>query len=529
MKKNTTTIILLLMVLSLIGTNDIVSAQLKPAGELKIILPNLWNEALDPMLSMAGGRAALEAVYDCLIGAKPDGSGYSKETGVATDWQLSPDGKVWTIYLRKGIQFHRGFGELTAEDVQFSLERLRSERSVATQKGYLKRTIDRIEVVDRYTIKVFSTGMAIPDFIPIMSPHYNSTEQLIVSKKAFEKLGEKGFATNPVGSGPYQFVEHIGGQYVKLEAVDKHWRVGTPRFKNVFFIAVPEEETSIAMIARGDADIAAISQFNVKRVKEKGIDVIMQKSMGGVTVWIDDQFVKGIPGNNEKVREALNLAIDRQALVDTIFEGKGRPMATFFVTSVALENMGYNWREDLYPYDPNRARKLLEEAGYPNGFDIDIYVYPYTGVREGPEVMQAIAGMWSTIGVRPKLISVDYGVVRAKLSKGEIPGAVGYFPSRAFPWQGMLGIYKQFWESSGVFTYIKSEEMDKILDRASRAIDPEITKTALKEAAKYIRKHHHAIPLLEFDVAYAVSKKVKRWDPGSLPGNLNLDSLFKSQ
>lgn len=531
MKKYTFLSIVVTIVALLFPIGDSVkaSSQSKPMGEVRIILTNLWNEALDPMLSQSAGRRGLMAIYDSLVGAKPDGSAYSKETGVAKNWELSPDGKTWTFHLRKGIQFHRGFGELTADDVKFSLDRIKSERSMAARRGYFKKNIGKIEVVDKYTVKVHSTGVPIPDFLAIMSVLYDSIEQLIVSKRAVEELGNNGFASNPVGSGPYQFAEHVGGQYIKLKAVENHWRIGTPRFKYLYFLAVPEEETAIGMLARGDADLVPISRSNVRRVKKKGFDVIIQKNSGGVWLWLDDQWVEGPPAHNEKVREALNLAIDRQIIVDTVFEGMGKPFGSFYGTSIAFDNMGYNWREDLYPYDPKKARKLLAEAGYPDGFDMDVYMYPYVEIPESHEVMQIVAGMWSKIGVRPRLISTEYGVVRAKLFKGEFPGAAGFFPLRSRPWPAMLGFYRQFLHSTGVVTFIKSDEMDRMLDKASQSFDPEVSKANLRAAAKYVRKHHIAFPICEFDVPYAVSKKVAHWDPGSLPAFLNLDNLFGRQ
>jgi len=275
--------------------------------------------------------------------------------------------------------------------------------------------------------------------------------------------------------------------------------------------------------------LVSISRANVKRVKDKGINVIIQKSMAGVQILLNAQYVEGIPAHNEKVREALNLAIDRKAIVDTIFQGMGQPLGTFFTTSVALESMGYNWREDLYPYDPQRARKLLAEAGYPNGFEMEVYVYPYFDITEGPDVMQAVAAMWNAIGVRTRLIQTEYGVVRAKLLKKDFPGAATYNPPRPRAWQGLLGYYQAHLHSSGAMAFIKDSEMDKKLDEASQTLESKIAKDNIMWAAKYVRKHHHLVPVLEYDVVYGVSKKAAHWKPGPLPGYYYLDSLCGSQ
>ena len=515
-----------LTVLTLFAGGGIAAAQVD-TKDFRIIFPAMWNEALDPILSAGVGSIGLAAIYDNLVGAKEDGSALSKENGLARDWNVSPDGKIWTFYLRKGIQFHRDFGELTAEDVKFSFERVRSERSVAQRRSYFKNKVGRIEVVDKYTLKVYAAKVPIPDFITYASPLQASTERFIVSKRAVEQLGENGFATNPVGTGPYRFVKHIGGQYIQLEAVENHWRLKTPRFKTVRFMAVPEEETSIAMLARGEADVVPIGRANIKRLQKKGTSVVLQKGAFTIQLFMDDIFVENVPVHKEKVREALNLAVDRQAIVDTIFEGNGRPLGTYYTQTAVLDGLGYNWREDLYPYDPKKARQLLKQAGYPNGFKMDVYIYPWSGIPEAPELMQAVVGMWEAIGVKVNINSTEYGVVRKKLLKNEIPGASGYFPGPNRPWQGMLGVYRIFMHSKGAFSHVQFKELDGYLDTASRAIDPEIAKANLRKAAKYIRKHHLSVPILQFDLSFGISDRAKHWDPGFLPQNLNYDSMFR--
>lgn len=496
------------------------------ASEIRIVFPSLWNDTLDPILTSGAGTLGLAAIYDDLVGAKPDGSDFSKENGIAEDWSMSPDGKEWTFKIRRGIQFHRGFGELTAADVKFSLERVAAERSTVQMKGYFKAKIGRIETPDPYTVKVYAAKDPIPDFLTTVSPLQASPERFMVSKKAVEALGEEGFSRNPVGSGPYEFVQHVGGQSIELKAVAKHWRIGAPAFAKAKLVAVPEEETSIAMLQRGDVDLVPITRGNIKRLQGAGVSVALQKSAYSIMIYMDDQFAEKVAVRDPKVREALNLALDRQAIVDSIFEGHGKPLGTYWVQSPVLEGIGYNWKADLYPYDPKRARQLLAEAGYPNGLALDIYVYPYVGMLEGPDTMQAAIGMWTAAGIKPNIIQTDYGVVRGKLVKGEMPGAIGYFPIPARPWQGVLGAYRNFMHSTGTFGHVKIAELDQILDDGAKAVDPAVARAKLIEAMKFVRANHLAIPLLEFDAAYALSAKVKGWDPGFLPNNLNMDSLF---
>ncbi|WP_374449028.1 ABC transporter substrate-binding protein [Stella sp.] len=501
-------------------------AQAPSAGELRIVFPSLWNEGLDPILTSSSGSIGIAAIYDDLIGTKADGSDFSKETGLAGDWSMAPDGKSWTIRIRSGVQFHNGYGEVTAEDVKFSIDRLTSERSVAQRKGHFRERVGPVEIVDRYTVRVPAKAAPIPDLLSDLSALQGSTERFIVSRKAAEEMGPDKFAINPVGSGPYRFIERVGGQYIRLASAGKHWRI-QPRFEGVRFMAVPEEETSIAMLGRGEADVAPIGRNNIERVKkQRGGDVVLQKSSASLVVYFDDQFVERVPVNKAKVREALNLAIDRKTIAETLFEGYARPFGTYYTQSVIAESVGHDWKGDLYPFDPVKARQLLAEAGYPNGFDIDVWIYPWIGVPEGPDMMHAIAGMWEKIGVRPQVQQTEYGVVRAKLLKGEMPGAVGYFVAPARPWQGIPGIYRVFMHSKGSFSHVQQPELDTLLDTAATALDASAAKTSIAEAMRRIRAGHLAAPIVELDQAYGVTAKAKHWDPGFRPQNLNFDSLL---
>lgn len=512
--------------LALLAAGSAQAQQAAPEGELRIVFPSMWNEGLEPILASSSGSIGLAAMYDDLIGTKEDGTDYDRSAGLAEDWSMSPDGKTWTIRVRSGVQFHRGYGELTAEDVKFSIERLTSERSVAQRKGYFRDRVGTVEVIDRYTVRISAKGPPIPDLLADLSALQGSTERFIVSKKAGEAEGAEKFAINPVGTGPYRFVEHVGGQYIRLQAVADHWRV-KPRFAELRFMAVPEEETSIAMLGRGEADVIPLSRANIERVKRmSGGGVALQKGAVSLMVYFDDQFVENVPVHKAKVREALNLAIDRKALAETLFEGYGRPFGTYYTQSLVANSVGRDWQADLYPHDPARARKLIAEAGYANGFDIDVWIYPWIGVPEGPEMMQAIAGMWEGIGVRPNSRQTEYGVVRAKLLKGEMPGAVGYFVSPARPWQSIIGIYRVFMHSKGSFAHVRDAALDGILDKASNSIDADETKRSINEAMAYVRANHLAAPVVELDQAFGVTAKAKHWKPGFRPQNLNFDSLL---
>src|SRR5206468_2888120 len=156
-----------------------------------------------------------------------------------------------------------------------------------------------------------------------------STEGMILPKKYVEAKGDDGFTRAPVGSGPYRFVEQVSGSHVRLEAVPSHWRLGTPKYKTVVFKAVPEETTRIAMLRRGEADVVEISRERMKEVEGAGYAVHLRREDGQIEGWFVQPWAQ-TPIRDKRVREALNLAIDRTELAETVFGGQASPAAVPF-------------------------------------------------------------------------------------------------------------------------------------------------------------------------------------------------------
>ena len=209
----------------------------------------------------------MSLMFDYLVGVTPDGQ-LSKNAGLATRWENSPDYKRWTFYLRKGVKFHTG-DEVTSEDVKFSLQRAIGKRSTTGYAGPLRTLIEDIETPapDRVVIVTKDPTLIIPTYLS----RSLSTEGMILPKKYLEANGDDAFAQKPVGSGPYKFVEQVTGSHIKLAAVDNHWRIGVPRFKTITFRLVPEETTRIALLRRGEVDIADVSRDRVQGARARGL------------------------------------------------------------------------------------------------------------------------------------------------------------------------------------------------------------------------------------------------------------------
>src|SRR5215831_421681 len=298
---------------------------------LIIALDTLGAQVMDPIADTRAPHAHYHApLWDSLVGFDFEKGGIGP--GVAERWTLAPDGKSWTFYLRKGQRFHNG-DPLTAHDVKFSLERIMSPESISSGAAALRRAVDRIEVVDDLTVRVHTKGV-IPHFAASLSRAV-FMEGTVMPKKYIETVGVKGFREKPVGSGPWKFVRNVAGDRIEFEAVDyPHWR-GTPQFKRLTLLLVPEQSTRLAMVRTGEAGIASIGPEAIKEVRGGGMKIVTVPG----TMQAIYQFwglyrpeVKGSPLNDVRVREALSLAIDRQQIIDHVMGKEARwpmPFAAF--------------------------------------------------------------------------------------------------------------------------------------------------------------------------------------------------------
>src|SRR5262245_45257689 len=289
-------------------------AQTKP--DLTVALSSFSTEVLDPVLGGHVVKYYLSLMFDYLVGTTPDGQP-STTGGLATKWENSPDFKRWTFYLRKGVKFHNG-DELTSEDVKFSVLRAIGKRSTTGYAGPLRALIQDIETPapDRVVIVTKDPTLIVPTYLS----RALSTEGMVLPKKYIEANGDDAFARKPVGSGPYRFVEQVTGSHIKLAAVDNHWRIGVPKYKTMMFRLVPEETTRIALLRRGEVDIADISRERVKELEKESFPIHVRREESIVSMWwILSPDGWPAPAKDKRVREAMNMAIDRAEVAQGIF------------------------------------------------------------------------------------------------------------------------------------------------------------------------------------------------------------------
>ena len=497
-------------------------AQAKP--DLTIALSSFSTETLDPALGGHLVKYYLSMMFDYLVGTTPDGQP-SKDGGIAARWESSPDYKRWTFHLRKGIKFHNG-DDVTSEDVKFSIQRAIGPRSTTGYAGPLRTLIAAIETPapDRVVIVTKEPTLIIPTYLS----RSLSTEGMVLPKKYMEQIGDDAFIKKPVGSGPYRFVEQVTGSHIKLAAVDNHWRIGTPKYKSMVFKLVPEETTRLALLRRGEVDITEVSRERVKELEKESFPVHFRREESILTMW----WILGpdglpAPMKDKRVREAMNLAIDRAEVAQAVFAGKADPAAIPLGLSWSFKEIGLKVTPEMYyPYDPARAKKLLADAGVGGGFPLEVYAYQLPGLPEGKAMAEAVSGYWEKIGIKTKLVPVDYPAFRKNWVDRKTPGSVGYFNIANRDWIGTYALLeKQAYTPAKANDTVNDPEVDGMIAQVMRQTDKEKINALMRNIYTRIRSEHSGMPLVYLHSAYAAGKKLGKWNPSSVMYDLYLDEL----
>lgn len=495
-------------------------AQAKP--ELSVALSSFSTEVLDPVLGGHIVKYYLSPMFDYLVGTTPEGQP-SRDGGIAARWENSADHKRWTFHLRKGVKFHNG-DEVTSEDVKFSLQRAMGKRSTTGYAGPLRTLIQDIETPapDRVVIVTKEPTLIIPTYLS----RTLSTEGMVLPKKYIEANGDDAFARKPVGSGPYKFVEQVTGSHIKLAAVDNHWRIGVPRYKTMMFRLVSEETTRIALLRRGEVDVADISRERVAELEKEGYPVHFRKEEAILTMyWILPR--DGQPTADKRVREAMNLAVDRAEIAQAIFAGKAEPASIPLGLSWSFRDIGFKVSPEMvYPYDPTRAKKLLADAGFAGGFSLDVYAFQLPGLPEGKAFAEAVSGYWQKIGIKTKIVPLDYPGFRKIWVDRKAPGAVGYYNIANRDWIGAYALLeKMAYTPSKANDTVADAEIDGMIAQVMRQTDREKINALMRNIFTRLRSEHYGVPVVYLHSPYATSKTLGKWNPGSVMYDLFFDQL----
>jgi peptide/nickel transport system substrate-binding protein len=380
------------------------TAQAPPEGEMRwalyVTLPPAW---FDPgeVTGQLTPFWVLYALHDALVKPMP---GNMLSPSLAESWTVSADQKVYEFKLRENLKFHNG-DAFTAEDVKFSFHRAKGSK-------ILHDKVRDVVIVGPSRVR-FILHEPWPDFMTFYGTILSGAGW-IVPKSYVERVGDDGFKRTPVGLGPYKFVSYTAGIELVMEANENYWRK-VPTVKRLVFKTVPDSTTRLAMLKRGEVDIAYLLEAPQAQDVKRDPKLKLAFSGGIAIFYLDflDQWDPKSPWHDRRVRLAANYAIDRQALSEAETLGASKPAGNHvpptFEFSLPLEP---------YPYDPVKAKQLLAEAGYPNGFDAgELHqLPPYFALGE------AIAGYLQAVGIRLKMRMTERGAFMALISSKKAKG-----------------------------------------------------------------------------------------------------------
>jgi peptide/nickel transport system substrate-binding protein len=444
---------------------------------------------LDPQLRDDGGeRAVNDNIYETLLVRTPDGE---LQPGLAADFPEQVDETTWRFTLREGVTFHDG-EPFNADAVVHSVERIIDPAFESEQAGSFFGTITGAEAVDELTVDITTSG---PD--PVLP-----SRMYWMKMVPPEASQEADFAENPVGTGPYRFVEWVRGDHVTLEANPDYWD-GPPAIDRVTFRFVAEPGTRLAGLLSGELDlITNLLPEDVETVEGAGKQAVAVQGLEHPVIILNTE--EGVTAD-PRVREALNLAVDKEALANDLYGGN----ATVDPCQILSPSWtGFN--EDLqpYPYDPDRARALLQEANA-EGATVELIGTRGRWLKDG-ELLEAVAGYWNEVGIDAKLRIFEFDEYLNRLFGEVRPDAVFVVSSNELlDASRNLGAY---YHMDGIGASNEDRELAGILDRALTETDPEQREALYAEATQIACDGAYFVFLLNINDTYGMSERLS-WQP----------------
>ena len=517
------------------------TAMEKPAGTLTVgqkeLGPFMGHPALtgNPQIFVLQTAPIGESILTVSSDLKPIAM-------LAKSWSVSEDGSTWTFNLNEGVQFHKGYGEMTAEDVIWSMRQFGAQGSkhprASNIRGIWENEDGHAKAIDDYTVEVNSgePWSEVPINEILTSPGGGGT--WIISKKQTDELGAEEANGQIAATGPWDLVEFRTGEFWRMEAVQDHWRK-TPHFAELIFREIPEESSRIAGFQTGNLDTTLIAFDSLPLIREvEGAEIMQLPGGGESALTFYGQYYVGIGTENQqpgydpdlpwvsadpdlnsdewaraaKVRNALSIAIDRQGIVDTLLQGFGSP--------AVLWDFGQyeeTWLppEMRWEYNPERAKELLAEAGYPDGFNITL-TPSLRGAPVEVEACEAIATMWADIGVDVKFQRLPYTTLRPSLIARNYQGSTCHAGGiRLEPGQGFSGMlsklnHQAVWNRGVEHPWLDekvAEHMAQVDTAKRRVLGVEIATFMFDNALT-------GVGLYNFDVVWPVGPNIQPWAEG---------------
>jgi peptide/nickel transport system substrate-binding protein len=438
----------------------------------------------------------LYPLHDALLKPMPAGI---NTPSLAESWSMSKDGLAYEFVLRKNAKFHNG-DPVTAEDVKFTFERYKG----ASAK-LLKDKVKEVQVLAPNRVR-FVLKEAWPDFIAFYGTSATGAAW-IVPKKYVEKVGEDAFKKAPIGAGPYKFVSFNPGVELVLEAFPEYWRKA-PAVKRLVMRSIPDEATRAVAVKTGEVDAAYLFGGAVAEDLKRSPGVQVAAPLLYGIYWLDflDRWDPKSPWHDRRVRLAASLSIDRDAINQAEMLGLGKAAGAF-----VPPQFDFALPIEAPRYDVNRAKQLMAEAGYPNGFDGgDLTpLPPYTTVAE------AVTSFLGTLGIRTRVRSMERATFMSnwhdKKLKGLVIGATGAAGNAA-------ARLEPFMTRGGMYAYGSLPEIDDLFQRQARELDRKHREALLHQIQKIVADQVQVAPIFQQAFLWGIGPRVEQSTAGMIQG-----------
>jgi peptide/nickel transport system substrate-binding protein len=429
----------------------------------------------------------LYAIHDALVRPYP---GQRMGPSLAESWEESEDGKTYEFKLRPGLKFHNG-DPVTTEDVKFSFERYKGAGAAA-----LHDHVQEVEIVDPRVVR-FRLKEPWPDFMTF----YGTTASaagIVVPKKYLTEVGDDGFKKHPIGAGPYKFVGTKPGIEIVLEANPDYWRL-VPKIKTLVMRSVPEATTRALMVKTGEADIAyALDGPDAQGLKnEPGIQVVATKHASIFWIEFAKQWDEKSPWHDKRVRLAINYALDRKGISEAACLSFCPPAGV-----IVPRVMDYALQVEPLPYDVAKAKQLLAEAGYPNGFDAG----EFAAVPGFPTVGDAVVNDLNAAGIRVRLRSMERAAFLAAWQEHKLPGI---FMTAAGNAGNAATRVESFIYSKGAYNYGGYPEIDELFLEQSKERDAKKREEILHKIQQLTIDRVMYAPIMDLRALMGVGPRIK--------------------
>ncbi|MBI4494332.1 MAG: hypothetical protein HY690_16215 [Chloroflexi bacterium] len=406
---------------------------------------------------------------------------------LAESWTVTDD-RVWDFKIRKGVKFHNG-DELTAADVKYSIDLYRDDKSARKSNTV---DIKTIEVVDPYTIRITTDG-------PRPGMLANLSMLFIVPRDAREKAGVEAFNAKPIGSGPYKLVEFVRGQRLVMEANPSFWR-GQVEPKRLILRPIVDPSTRVAELKAGGVHIISAPPLaQAKQLQEGNTELKLLK--GGRNIMHAFNTTRP-PFDDVRVRQAVNYAVDREAIIKSVLEGYAEPLHGPFVSAW----LGYDPELKPYPYDPKKARQLLAEAGYPSGLETVFNITSGAFLKDR-EIAEAVASQLAEVGIKARLVPTERAKLQNDWLNGTFEGITSVAWGAAADPDPMLGW--TFYQRKG---HKPDDKLNGYIDQSRRVLDQEQRGRVLQEFGRYVHDQAYWLFIHAQDEVYAKRREIS-WEP----------------